>query len=174
MITTVTVLVCICVCIYCIYLVLCICSWYVCVLCDTLSTKTMWSACDLSFPPLADSRLGVPLGTEARKCTTDRQVHHLPQHCKVPKHSYMYVHHHASELLRLTEALVSSIERDRELTRGSSLGGTSAIDDVGSESVATVSQVASRAYDDEDSSFIISSQVGEVQAWVIQNVTFIA
>ena len=86
----------------------------------------------------------------------------------------MYVHHHASELLRLTEALVSSIERDRELTRGSSLGGTSAIDDVGSESVATVSQVASRAYDDEDSSFIISSQVGEVQAWVIQNVTFIA
>ena len=38
------------------------------------------------------------------------------------------------ELTRLTEAFVSTIER--ELTRGPSLRGASTIDDVGSESVA--------------------------------------
>ena len=99
----------------------------VCVLWDTFSAKTMLSACDL---PLT---LVGPRGTVRYRST---QVHPEPSGSPPsPSPQGAEVQQCApSELLRLTEAAVSSVKR--ELARRTSLSGASTIDDVGSESVA--------------------------------------
>ena len=96
--------------------------------CDTFSTKTMWSACDLSPSAVVDSGRTVrykstkvhvgPLGPSSSEASLDAPA----QLCAI------------EELVKLTEALVS--KNERELTRRSSLRGDPTIDDVGSRSVA--------------------------------------
>ena len=99
-----------------------------CVRCDTLSTKTMWSACDLSSSAVADS------GSTVRYRSTKVHVGPSgPPPSRAPSGAPAQLCA-PEELVMLTEALVSTIER--ELTRRSSLRGDLTIDDVGSMSVA--------------------------------------
>ena len=89
--------------------------------------KAMLSACD---PPLSDDDHG---GTVRYQST---QVHPEPEGSiqLLPPKGAEARQRAFEELTRLTEAFVSTLER--ELTKESSLRGVSTIDDVGSESAA--------------------------------------